>query len=109
MTDMNKTDYCVFSEKQLTVMSWWHPVSPYSTYDGIICDGAKASCGAKISSALDASLFAHSLAMRGKVYESNTGIIRDDTGETISWVGHIGKVGMMPTDKEIVKLMVNNS
>lgn len=76
---------------------------------GIICDGAKASCGAKISSALDAALFAHTLAMKGKVYESNTGIIRDDTGETISWVGHIGKVGMMPTDKEIVKLMVNNS
>ena len=43
MTDMSKTDYCVFSEKQLTAMSWWHPSSPYCSYDGIICDGAVRS------------------------------------------------------------------
>lgn len=73
---------------------------------GIICDGAKASCAAKISSALDAAIFAHSLAMKGKAYESNTGILREDTGETISCVGHIGKVGMQPTDQEIVKIMI---
>ena len=73
---------------------------------GIICDGAKASCAVKISSALDAALFAHSLAMKGKVYASNTGILQDDTGETISCVGHIGRVGMQPTDQEIVKIMI---
>ncbi|MBQ3101144.1 MAG: serine dehydratase subunit alpha family protein [Clostridia bacterium] len=75
---------------------------------GIICDGAKASCAVKISSALDAALFAHSLAMRGKVYESNTGIIQSDTGDTISCVGHIGRVGMQPTDQEIVKMMIES-
>ncbi len=73
---------------------------------GIICDGAKASCAVKISSALDAALFAHTLAMQGKVYEANTGIIRDETAKTISSVGHIGRVGMQPTDQEIVKLMI---
>ena len=73
---------------------------------GILCDGAKASCAAKISSALDAAMFAHALAMQGKVYESNTGLLQDDTGETISCVGHIGRVGMQPTDQEIVKLMI---
>ncbi|MBQ8341455.1 MAG: serine dehydratase subunit alpha family protein [Clostridia bacterium] len=73
---------------------------------GIICDGAKASCAAKISSALDAAMFAHALAMRGKAYGSNTGILQDDTGETISRVGHIGRVGMQPTDQEIVKIMI---
>ena len=73
---------------------------------GIICDGAKASCAVKISSALDAALFAHALAMQGKVYEANTGIIRDETAKTISSVGHIGRVGMQPTDQEIVKLMI---
>ena len=75
---------------------------------GIICDGAKASCAAKISSALDAAIFAHSLAMKGKAYESNTGILQSDTGETISCVGHIGKVGMQPTDQEIVKIMIRS-
>ena len=73
---------------------------------GIICDGAKASCAAKISSALDAALFAHSLAMKGKAYASNTGILQEDTGDTISCVGHIGRVGMQPTDEEIVKIMI---
>ncbi len=73
---------------------------------GIICDGAKASCAAKISSALDAALFAHSLAMKGKAYEANTGILRKETAETISSVGYIGRVGMRPTDQEIVKMMI---
>ena len=73
---------------------------------GVICDGAKASCAAKISSALDASLFAHALAMNGKAYSQGTGILREDTGDTIRDVGHIGRVGMQPTDQEIVKLMI---
>ena len=73
---------------------------------GIICDGAKASCAAKISSALDAALFSHSLAMQGKAYSQGTGILREDTGHTIRDVGHIGRVGMQPTDQEIVKLMI---
>ncbi len=73
---------------------------------GIICDGAKTSCAAKISSALDAALFAHALAMKGKAYSQGTGIIREDTGDTIKDVGHIGRVGMQPTDQEIVKLMI---
>ncbi len=73
---------------------------------GIICDGAKSSCAVKIASALDASLFAHVLAMKGKVYKANTGIIQSDAGKTIRSVGHIGKVGMKQTDSEIVKMMI---
>ncbi len=75
---------------------------------GIICDGAKSSCAVKIASALDASLFAHTLAMKGKVYQANTGIIQSDAGKTIRSVGYIGKVGMKQTDSEIVKMMINN-
>ena len=75
---------------------------------GIICDGAKSSCAAKIASALDASLFAHVLAMKGKVYKANTGIIQSDAGKTIRSVGHIGKVGMKQTDSEIVKMMIES-
>ena len=76
---------------------------------GIICDGAKASCAAKIASALDAALLAHSLAMEGKVYEANSGILQDDAGRTIVGVGYIGKVGMKQTDAEIVKMMINKA
>lgn len=76
---------------------------------GIICDGAKASCAAKIASALDAALLAHCLAMDGKVYEANSGILQDDAGNTISSVGYIGKVGMKQTDAEIVKMMIHKT
>ncbi|MCM1120467.1 MAG: L-serine ammonia-lyase, iron-sulfur-dependent, subunit alpha [bacterium] len=73
---------------------------------GVICDGAKISCAAKIASSLDASMMAHYLAMQNKEYEAYTGILKEDAGETISCVGYIGKVGMQQTDKEIIKLML---
>ena len=73
---------------------------------GIICDGAKISCAAKIASSLDAAMMAHELAMRGKGYKAYTGILRRDAGETISCVGYIGRVGMRQTDKEILNMML---
>lgn len=76
---------------------------------GIICDGAKVSCAAKIASSIDAAMMAHFLAMKGKAYEAYTGILKEEAGETISCVGYIGKVGMKQTDKEIIKMMLTNS
>ncbi len=73
---------------------------------GIICDGAKASCAAKIASSLDAAMMAHYLAMRDKCYSADTGILKQEAEDTISCVGHIGKVGMRDTDKEIIHLML---
>lgn len=73
---------------------------------GIICDGAKISCAAKIASSLDAAMMGHYLAMQGKAYEAYTGILKEEAGETISCVGYIGKVGMHQTDKEIIKMML---
>lgn len=73
---------------------------------GIICDGAKASCAAKIATSLDAAMMAHYLAMQGKAYSAYTGILKEEVEETISCVGHIGKVGMRETDKQIIQLML---
>ena len=72
---------------------------------GIICDGAKVSCAAKIASSIDASMMAHYLAIRGKVY-ADSGIIQDSVDRTISSVGHIGRVGMKETDKDIIREML---
>lgn len=74
---------------------------------GIICDGAKISCAAKIASSIDAAMLAHFLAMQNKEYAAYTGILKEEIGETIRCVGHIGKVGMKETDKEIVRLMLD--
>ena len=73
---------------------------------GIICDGAKVSCAAKIASSIDAAMMAHCLAIRGKVYAESSGIIRDTVDNTISSVGHIGRVGMKETDKDIIREML---
>ena len=76
---------------------------------GIICDGAKISCAAKIATSLDAAIMAHNLAMKNKVYAPYTGILQEDTPETISCVGYIGKEGMKQTDKEILKIIIEHN
>ena len=73
---------------------------------GIICDGAKISCAAKIAASLDAAFLAHHLAMNGQSYAPYTGILKEEAGETISCVGQIGKEGMKETDKEILRIML---
>ncbi|MBQ7528505.1 serine dehydratase subunit alpha family protein [bacterium] len=76
---------------------------------GIICDGAKVSCAAKIATCLDAAIMSHYMAMQGRFYRAHTGIIQDEVGKTISSVGYIGRVGMMQADKEIIHLLVTDS
>lgn len=75
---------------------------------GIICDGAKISCAAKIAAGLDAAFLAHHLSMNGKAYAPYTGILRQSAEETISCVGLIGKEGMKETDREILQIMLQS-
>ena len=81
-------------------------VNALAISSGIVCDGAKSSCAAKIATSLDASMMAHYLAMEGKSYQAFTGILKGETDQTISTVGYIGKVGMHETDKEIIQTML---
>jgi L-cysteine desulfidase len=75
---------------------------------GIICDGAKVSCAAKIASSIDAAMMAHYLARNGKAYAESSGIIKETVDLTISTVGHIGRVGMKETDKNIILGMLRD-
>ncbi|WP_209460607.1 serine dehydratase subunit alpha family protein [Youngiibacter multivorans] len=73
---------------------------------GIICDGAKPSCAAKIASAVDAAILAHNMSMRGLTFQSGDGIVKDNIEETIQSIGHVARVGMKDTDKEILNIMI---
>lgn len=73
---------------------------------GIVCDGAKASCAAKISSAVDAAILGHHLSMRGLTFHPGDGIVQNDVEETMRSVGYVGRVGMRTTDTEILKIML---
>ena len=74
---------------------------------GIVCDGAKPACGAKIASSLDGALMGHHLAMAGQAYNPNTGILKDDVEKTINAIGRLGKDGMKQTDIEILNIMID--
>ncbi|MBE6114359.1 MAG: serine dehydratase subunit alpha family protein [Erysipelotrichaceae bacterium] len=74
---------------------------------GIVCDGAKATCAAKIATSVDAAMMAHQLAMRNRVYDSTLGILKEDIESTISAVGYLGKYGMKETDEEILNIMLD--
>ena len=75
---------------------------------GIICDGAKPSCGAKIAIGLHAAINAHKLAMKNRSYQPGEGIICHDADTTIQEVGRIAKDGMGQTDAEIISIMLKN-
>ncbi len=73
---------------------------------GILCDGAKASCAAKIASAVDAAIMGSQMGRRGLTFQHGEGIVQEDIEETIRAIGHVGRVGMKITDVEILKIMI---
>ena len=76
---------------------------------GIVCDGAKPSCAAKIATSLQAAILSHKMAMRGLVFGSGEGLVMDCPEDTIKAVGYVGRAGMKQTDVEILNLMIGKT
>ena len=74
---------------------------------GIVCDGAKPSCAAKIASSVNAALLAHYMSMNDDKFCGGEGFVEDDVEETIKNMGYIGKIGMKDTDREILNVMID--
>lgn len=75
---------------------------------GIVCDGAKASCAAKIASSVEAAIMAHYMSMEEKTFQSGDGLVKNNVEETIACIGRVGREGMRATDIEILKNMMTN-
>ena len=75
---------------------------------GIVCDGAKASCAAKIASAVDAGLMGVAMYNRGDQFFGGDGIVKDGVEKTIRTVGKLARQGMKQTDEEIIRLMLED-
>lgn len=73
---------------------------------GIVCDGAKASCAAKIASAVDAAEMAYYMAAEKRVFPSGEGLVKEDMELTIKSFGRMGREGMKATDLEILRIML---
>lgn len=83
-------------------------VNTIANVGGMICDGAKASCAAKVSSALQAAILGHQMAMEGITFEAGEGLVQSEPEETIRAIGYMGKEGMKKTDVEILNIMIGN-
>ena len=76
---------------------------------GIICDGAKSSCAAKIASAVEAGLLGFEMSKHDCNFCAGDGILDNCVEETIENIGDIARNGMRGTDEEIIKLMIKTT
>lgn len=73
---------------------------------GMICDGAKASCAAKIALAVEAGIIGYYMYKNGQQFRGGDGIVTKGVEATIANVGKLAHDGMRETDKEIIEIMV---
>ena len=81
-------------------------VNAVAVTSGIICDGAKASCAAKIAAAVDAGLLGLAMYEDGNQFFGGDGIVKKGVENTIAAVGKLARFGMEQTDREIIQLMM---
>lgn len=81
-------------------------VNALAIVSGIICDGAKPSCAAKIASSVEAGILGYHMYLNGQQFRSGDGIVTKGVEATIRNVGQLGRQGMRETDKEIVRIMM---
>ena len=80
-------------------------VNSLAVVSGMVCDGAKASCAAKIASAVDAGLLGFYMYQNGQQFRGGDGIISKGVEETIRNIGLLATQGMRETDREILDIM----
>lgn len=81
-------------------------INALDTTGGIVCDGAKASCASKVSSAVDAGITGYIMAKNGHVFPAGEGLVEKDCEQTIQNFGRVGRDGMKSTDIEILHIML---
>ena len=76
---------------------------------GIICDGAKASCAAKIAIAVEGGIMGYNMSKNRKNFCGGDGIVGNDIEKTIKNVGTLASKGMRETDKVIIDIMTEQT
>ena len=80
-------------------------VNALAIVSGMVCDGAKPSCAAKIASAVDAGILGYELYRRGQEFRDGDGIVKKGVDNTIGNVGRMARTGMRETDRVILEIM----
>ena len=95
----------LYTEDYSTVMHT--VVNALGIVSGIICDGAKASCAAKIASSVDAGILGFEMFRQGREFVSGDGIVAKGFEANVKNIGRLGKTGMKTTDAEILDMMLD--
>lgn len=82
-------------------------VNAIAIVSGIVCDGAKPSCAAKIASSLDAAFLGYDMYLNNEQFYGGDGIVSKGVENTIHNIGRLGADGMYETDKEIIRIMTD--
>jgi L-cysteine desulfidase len=80
-------------------------VNSLAITSGIVCDGAKPSCAAKIAVAVNTGIFGYEMYKNGQQFYNGDGLVVKGVENTINNISHLGTEGMSVTDDEIIKMM----
>lgn len=80
-------------------------VNALAIQSGVVCDGAKSSCAAKIAMAVEAGILGYQMYQHGQEFLSGDGIVSAGVESTIQNVGELGRRGMFETDRVIIDMM----
>ena len=81
-------------------------VNALAIVSGMVCDGAKASCAAKIAASVDAGILGYNMYLNGQQFYAGDGIVTKGVEATIQNIGRLGKEGMRETNEEIIKMTI---
>ena len=80
-------------------------VNALAVNSGVVCDGAKPSCAAKIASAIEAGLLRYEMYRHGSQFRGGEGIVSKGVENTIRNISRLAREGMQQTDREIIEIM----
>ena len=80
-------------------------VNTLAITSGIVCDGAKSSCAAKIATAVETGIFGFEMYRNGQQFYAGDGLVVKGVENSIASFGRLARIGMRGTDEEIIRMM----
>ena len=84
-------------------------VNALAIASGIVCDGAKSSCAAKIATAVETGIFGYEMYCNGQQFFSGDGLVAEGVENTIDSFAKLARLGMRDTDRQIILMMTEET
>lgn len=83
-------------------------VNALAISSGMVCDGAKSSCAAKIAVAVECGILGYEMYRNGQEFYGGEGLVVKGVENSIANFSRLGRVGMRGTDSEIILMMTED-